>query len=74
MIDEIYVYPCDLPPGINEMVVPCADGYTVYVSTDLDRVGRLKAYRHALKHIEKKDFEKEDVHRIEIEAHREELK
>lgn len=68
MVDP-YVYITDLPPGINEMVSPCADGYTVYIKESLDYYGRIKAYSHAIEHIIGNDFEKNDVQEIETRAH-----
>lgn len=70
MTDDIFVYHVKLPPGINEMVLPCVGGYTIYLDSDLSDEGRLKAYRHALSHIDNCDFEKHDVQKIEHEAHR----
>jgi hypothetical protein len=53
------------------MVCPCADGnYTIYINDRLDHEHRQQAYRHALRHIEQNDFEKENVQEIEEEAHR----
>ena len=69
-MDDIYVYFVDLPPRVREVVMPCFGGYTVYISSRLDLPHRLKAYRHALRHIAENDFEKDDVQRIEAEAHR----
>ena len=68
-MDSIYVYLIDLPEYINEMVTPCADGYTVYINARLSQLGRVEALNHAVTHIDNNDFEKEDVERIEHEAH-----
>ena len=70
MTDSIYTYIVDLPTGVNEMVAPCNDGYTIYINDKLSPSGRLDAYRHAMYHIINHDFEKRDVNEIEIEAHR----
>ena len=69
-MDDIFVYLIDLPEYINEMVTPCADGYTVYINARLSPIGRVEAFNHAIMHIDHNDFEKEDVERIEYEAHR----
>lgn len=69
MTDEIYVYLVNLPPGINEAVMPCAGGYTVYINSALTFEGRVNAYKHALWHINNRDFEKFDVQEIECDAH-----
>lgn len=69
MTDDIYVYPADLPIGTHEMVSPCADGYTVYVNTRYTREAQLGAYLHAVKHVEGRDWEKDNVQDIEVRAH-----
>lgn len=66
---DVYVYCVKLPFGIREMVTPCLEGYTVYIDERLDEAHRLEAYRHALEHIRRHDFEKNDVQQIESEAH-----
>ena len=70
--ENAYVYFTSLPDGINEMVVPCTDGYTIYIDESLNDDERLRAYKHALKHIDNRDFEGGDeksVQKIESEAH-----
>ena len=69
-MDDIYVYLTDLPPRIKEFVVPCADGYTVYIDDKLCESAQYDAYNHALQHIKDRDFEKNDVQEIEWVAHR----
>lgn len=66
---DIYVYIVDLPERVDEMVTPCLDGYTVYLNARLSYAGRVKAYHHAIRHIERNDFENDDVQKIEEEAH-----
>ncbi len=66
---NIYTYITPLPPGINEAIMPCAGGYTVYIDDKLSPEGRIRAYNHALKHIQSNDFEKTDVQEIETKAH-----
>lgn len=69
-MDDVFVYYVDLPSGINEMVTPCLDGYTIYIDARLDNKEREKAYRHALFHIQSNDFEEDDVQTIELRAHK----
>lgn len=69
-MDDIFVYCIPLPEGINELVSPGADGYTIYISDRLDQEHRIRAYKHALRHIKKMDFDRENVQRIELYAHR----
>ena len=48
-------------PG-NEMVVENEDGsYTILINAKLSQDGQLKAYQHALNHINNEDFEKSEV-------------
>lgn len=68
-MDEIFAYTVSLPIGVNEVVIPCADGYTVYLSDRLDQKGRLKEYRHAVRHITDGDFKKGNVQEIESDVH-----
>jgi hypothetical protein len=69
-MDRIYIYLIDLPTKIHEMVTPCADGYTIYINARLSQTGMVEAYDHAMFHIVNDDFNKENVQRIEHEAHR----
>ena len=71
-MNDIFVYLVKLPEGIDEVVLPCFDGYTIYIDPSLSHSEQLKAYKHALHHINNHDFEKSDVQKIEYEAHRKE--
>ena len=68
-MDRIFIYNADLPDGLNEMVAPCADGYTVYLNSKLDRRSQLKAFHHAIDHIAEGDFEGGYVQQIEMMRH-----
>ena len=68
-MDNNYVYLAPLPPCVNEAVLPCADGYTIYLSDRLTREARLDAYNHALGHIARGEFYAGDVQSIETYAH-----
>lgn len=68
-MDDVYVYILDLPGNVTEMVVPCLDGYTIYLDARLSPSESLEAYNHALFHIRNHDFEKSDVQQIEASAH-----
>ena len=55
----------------NEMLTRNADGsYTVFLNTRKSFETQQEALRHALRHIDNDDFDKEDVQKIEAEAHR----
>ena len=66
---DVYVYLVDKPCDVEEAVLPCFGGYTVYLNARLSYSDRVKAYLHAIGHIENNDFEKDDVQQIEMEAH-----
>jgi len=71
--NDIYVYVVDLPNTVNEIVTPCNFGFTIYINAKLGYSGRIKAYNHAMKHIEDHDFEsEEDIQTIEARVHRRE--
>ena len=70
MTDDIYIYLIDMPGKINEIVLPCVGGYTVYIDKKLDHDSQLRAYEHALKHIENGDFQKTNATLLEVYAHR----
>ena len=66
--DDIFVYVVDLP--VNEAVVPCEPfGYSIYINARLSAEGQRRAYNHALRHIARGDWERDDVNAIESEAH-----
>ena len=71
-MNDVYVYLIDMPCKAREVVTPCLDGgYTVYINSRLSYQDRVKAYCHALRHIENNDFEsEEDIQTIEARAHR----
>lgn len=73
MVDTnyVFVYLLDDMP-VNEMVTPCAEGYTIYINAKLDHEHQVRAYEHALKHIEDGDFDVNNmasVQEIESKAH-----
>ena len=72
-MNDVFLYYADLPPGIHEMVCPCPDGYTIYLSTADNVETQRMSYAHALSHIQGNDFEKENVQEIEASAHQGEI-
>ena len=68
-MDNVYIKIISLPPGINEVVSPCSDGYMVYIAEQLSESGRLAAYNHAMTHIANNDFCMDNVQEIEARAH-----
>jgi hypothetical protein len=70
-MDEIYIYRIKLPGKSKEAVLPCKDGYTIYIDERLDDAQALREYQHAIYHIENGDLESEGtVQEIEKKAHR----
>ena len=56
----------DFPTKTAETVTENADGtYTIFINSRLSYERQLVAYEHAMKHIEKDDFSKYDVQKIE---------
>ena len=70
MTDDIYVYYVPLPDGINEAVLSCPGGYTIYLNEKLSMAGMKRSYQHALHHIQNGDFYRTDVQEIENQAHK----
>lgn len=67
---DTYVYLIDMPPKISELVTPCECGYTIYINAKLSYADRVKAYLHALNHIDRDDWNRDDVQQIEWESHK----
>ncbi len=65
---NIYHYIVKLPDGVNEVVMPCSSGFTIYTADRLTYEKRKEVYKHALKHIERNDWELDDVQEIETES------
>lgn len=69
-MDDIFVYFQRMPHGVNEAVLPCNGGYTVYINDSLDREHAMKAYQHAVTHILRNDCCADgDIQDIESEVH-----
>ena len=57
--------------GADAFTIKDADGdFNIYINAALSQDGRIRAYKHELKHIENGDFERYDVQEIESRAHR----
>lgn len=69
-MENVFVYLIDMPGKIRESVVPCVDGYTVYIDNKISQPEQEKAYLHAMAHIAENDFEKESADEIEAERHK----
>lgn len=71
---DIQVRLIDFPTKGNEVVTKNEDdSYTIFINAKLSHEKQLKVYAHAMKHIERGDFEKCDADQIEFEAHEEEI-
>ncbi len=71
-MNDTFVYFASLPAGVDEIVVPCLDGFTVYIDENLSLDRQKKAYTHALEHIANGDFDYDNtasVHEVELKAH-----
>lgn len=70
---DIYVYMIEMPSDVDEAVMPCMGGYTVYINANLTRERQEQAYLHALGHINAGDDNiNGNVDEIELRAHAEE--
>lgn len=65
------MYLVKLPHGINEAVMPCEEGYTIYLDERLTREELIKAYDHAIAHIDSGDIWNETMtaSQKELRAH-----
>lgn len=68
-MDDIFVYLTRLPAGIHEAVLPCSEGYTIYLNEIDSRSRQMEAYEHAMKHIQSDDWKRTDVQSIESKCH-----
>lgn len=70
-MDTIHVVLADLPTTIKEYVMKNKDmTYTIVLNARHTYETRLKAYNHAMQHIQNADFDKESTtDLIEIHAH-----
>ena len=67
---DVNVVLVNFPNSGREMVVKNEDdAYTILINARLSNDEQLKAYQHAMKHIENDDFEKTDAQQIETVAH-----
>ena len=70
MTPDVNVVLLDFPAPGNEMVFENEDdSFTIMINARLSYDEQLKAYRHAMRHIENDDFQKENVQTIEAAAH-----
>ncbi len=60
----------DMDTMVPEHLVKNEDNsYTIFLNARLSKENQLKSYYHALRHINENDFCKENVQKIEYEAH-----
>lgn len=72
LLESINVQILDMDTMIPEHLVKNNDdSYTIFLNARLSRDSQMKSYYHALRHIMGDDFHKENVQKIEFDAHRE---
>lgn len=72
VMENIYTRFENMPTTIGAFVVENGDmSYTIVLNSRMTRERNLISYKHELKHIGNKDFEKYDVGEIETRAHEE---
>lgn len=55
---------------VKESVVENEDGsYTIFIEASLNHEMQLEAFKHAMIHILGDDFTKDDINKIELQAH-----
>lgn len=71
-MDDVFVYIIGMDTMVHEQVVANNDGtYSIFINDYLSQEQRLKAYNHALRHIQNGDFDRyKDVDNIEYDAHK----
>lgn len=70
MTPDVNTFLVNFPAPGSEMVVQNEDGsYTILINAKLSQDGQIKAYQHALSHIQNEDFDKSDIQSIEFQAH-----
>ena len=69
-LENINVQIMDMDTMVPEHLVKNEDNsYTIFLNARLSKEKQLKSYYHALRHINENDFCKENVQKIEYEAH-----
>lgn len=70
MTPDVNVVLFNLPAKEKEAITENEDGsYTIIINARLSYDGQIKAYQHAMRHIESNDFNKSNVQTIEAIAH-----
>lgn len=73
-LEDINVQLIDMDTKIPEQIVKNQDdSYTIFLNSKLSHDEHLKSYSHALMHIRRNDFDKEDADRIENDTHNMEI-
>jgi len=68
-MDDVFIYYVDFPDNVNEVITPCLDGYTLYINKKLPREAKMRAYKHAMRHVALGDYARTDIQEIEGRAH-----
>lgn len=69
-MENINIQLLDMDTKIPEQLVKNEDNsYTIFLNARLSQESLVKSYYHALQHIEENDFGKDDVDKIETQAH-----
>ena len=60
----------DMDVLVGEQITANSDGsYTIFLNARLSHERQMEAYAHALRHIQNRDFSRDDADAIEKEAH-----
>ena len=70
MEDNVNVVMLDMDLMVHEQITKNNDdSFTIFLNSKLTSEARLIAYEHAMQHIRNKDFDKNNVDEIELDAH-----
>lgn len=69
-LDDINVQILDMDTKVPEHLVKNNDdSYTIFLNARMSRENQIASYYHAIKHIERNDYNMENVQEIEKNAH-----
>lgn len=68
--EDYHIQLIDMEYGIHEQIAKASDGHhTIFLNARDAHNQRLIGYKHAIEHLNRKDYEKTNVQKIETEAH-----
>lgn len=68
-MEDYYIRYADMPPSVKAYTVLQDGFYTIVLNSRLCREMNVMSFEHEINHINKDDFIKDDVSKIESETH-----